>query len=547
MAFVSLVALIHLLRLTWAALLPGGEFDLQRIYNLIMGRRVFEAIINTLIIAFSSTALALLIGVTSALLVALTDMRAKSFWIFGLVIPLMIPPQVAAYAWLMAFSPSSPILGVFGYSLQAGTRHPFYSIGGIIFLLGLTSAPLVFLTVRASLRSLPGDLVEAARAFGASPLQLLFTTILPLVRASIFAGAALAFVNSVGNFGIQAMLGIPARVSTIMTLIYRKINSYGPSALNDMAVLSLMMAALIVVALMLSSWLGRKTDQSIVGYARPLSLKLGAWRLPIEVLAWGFLLLTLVLPLSSLLATSLVQSLGVTLTFKTFTFEYYYKALIEIKAIRKAFLFSFSISLATVLILAVITVIMGYFVVWKKGIIARFLQLASELSFALPGLIIGVAMILTFLRPLPIISVSIYGTFWIILIAYFSNYLALAMRPILGGFEQLDRGLDEAAQIFGAGFLTRLRDIIFPMIAPAAFAGAILVFMTAFNEIQTSVLLVSSRAQTIGPKIIGLEETGSTTVGAAVGALMVLSVLFLMIISSLFSHKLPKGVLPWSN
>ena len=137
----------------------------------------------------------------------------------------MIPPQVAAYAWLMAFSPSSPILGVFGYSLQAGTRHPFYSIGGIIFLLGLTSAPLVFLTVRASLRSLPGDLGEAARAFGASPLQLLFTTILPLVRASIFAGAALAFVNSVGNFGIQAMLGIPARVSTIKTLIYRKINS----------------------------------------------------------------------------------------------------------------------------------------------------------------------------------------------------------------------------------------------------------------------------------------------------------------------------------
>ena len=142
MAFVSLVALIPLLRLTWAALLPGGEFDLQRIYNLIMGRRVFEAIINTLIIAFSSTALALLIGVTSALLVALTDMRAKSFWIFGLVIPLMIPPQVAAYAWLMAFSPSSPILGVFGYSLQAGTRHPFYSIGGIIFLLGLTSCLL---------------------------------------------------------------------------------------------------------------------------------------------------------------------------------------------------------------------------------------------------------------------------------------------------------------------------------------------------------------------------------------------------------------------
>ena len=156
-------------------------------------------------------------------------------------------------------------------------------------------------------------------------------------------------------------------------------------------------------------------------------------------------------------------------------------------------------------------------------------------------------MILFFLKPLPVLGTSLYGTVWVILAAYLSNFLALALQPVLGGFEQIERSLDEAAQVVGAGIFRRLKDIILPVLAPAAAASAILVFMTAINEIQTSVLLVSSRAQTIGPMIIFLEEAGSSTLAAAVGCLMVLVILTLMLVSLTFARRLPQGVLPWHD
>ena len=545
--FVCTLSVLPLLRLSWAALLPSGIFDPDRIVEILAGKRVFAATMNSLKISLGATLMAMVLGVASALLVAVTDMKGKSAWVFGLVLPLMIPPQVTALAWIQAFSPSSPVLGYLGLSLPAGQRHPLYSEGGIIMLLGLYNVPLVFLVVRAGLRRLPGDLIEVARAAGAGPLRLLFTIVLPLVRSGIFAGAALAFVSSIGNFGIQAMLGIPARVPTLITLIYRKLNSYGTSALNDMALLALLLATITVVGLILAGWLGRWGDQRIDGSARPLRLPLGRWQTPVRIAAWGLLGATLLLPLSSLLASSLVSGYGQELNWQTLTLEHYRNAIFRHSAIRNAFGTSLWLTLTAVVVLSIVSVLLGYFLTWRKGLLARCLQMASELAYALPGLVIGVSMIVFFLKPLPLFNFSLYGTVWIILAAYLSNFLALALRPVLGGFAQLDQGLDEAARIVGAGFFTRFKDVILPMIAPAGMAGAIVVFMSAINEIQVSILLVTSTSQTIGPMIIFLEEAGSSTLAAAVGCLIVVLVLVLMAISSLFSHRLPNGVLPWSD
>ena len=371
--------------------------------------------------------------------------------------------------------------------------------------------------------------------------------VLPLIRSGIFAGAALAFVSSIGNFGIQAMLGIPARVSTLITMIYRQLNSYGPSALSDMALLALLLAALTVIGMGVTAWLGRQGDQRVDAAQRPPRMALGRWRVAVSCIAWLYLVVCLLLPLSALLGTALVRGYGQPLNAETITFANFANALFHHEGIREAFLTSLWVTLVTVAVLIPVAVALGYVLTWRKGRVAKLLRLASEIAYALPGIIIGVAMILFFLRPLPGIGTSLYGTVWVILAAYLSNYLALALRPILGGYAQIDRGLDEAAQLAGAGIFSRLKDIVLPALAPSATAAAILVFMTAINEIQTSVLLVSSRAQTIGPTIIFLEEAGSSTLAAAVGCLMVALVLVLMGASLVFGRRLPEGVLPWRD
>lgn len=533
-----------LCRLIATALAPDGAVDPERLVRLLGTQRVLSATTNTLLVAVFSTLVALLLGIAAALLVALTDMRAKTAFVFAFMLPMMIPPQVTALAWVQALSPSSAILQLVG--LGGGTgRHPLYSAWGIVLLLGIYNAPLVFLSVRSSLRRVPGDLVDAARSGGASPLRLVGTIILPLARNGILAGAALSFVSAAGNFGIQAMLGIPARFPTLITLVYQRLNSSGPSALPDMAVLSLLIAAITLAGLFLQGWIGAGRDVRVDGAARVQSFRLGGWRPCVTAGAWLFLFAVLALPLFALASASLVKAFGQPLSLETVTFANYANALFHHQAIRESFITSLSLTGTVSLVLVLLALPLGYFLTWHRSPTVRVLQLSTELTYALPGVVIGIAAILFFLKPLPILGFSIYGTVWIILAAYIANFLALALRPTLSGLTQIDPSLEEAAQIFGAGFLRRFWDIIVPLAAPAAAAGAILVFITALNEIQVSILLVSSSAQTIGPMIVFLEEAGASTLASAVGCLMVLAVFALMLIVSAFANRLPEGVLPW--
>lgn len=544
---IATLSLAPVIRLAITALMPEGAFDFERIAGVLARRQTVTATLNTLYVAGLSTILALLLGSLAGIMTVFTSLRFKQAWVFAFVLPLMIPPQVTALAWVQALSPSSPLLSALNIEIGNGSRHPLYSATGIIILLGLYNAPLVYLTLRATLRKIPADLLEAARGSGAAPLTVLTTVILPLARTGILAGAALAFVSAIGNFGIQAMLGIPARFPTLMTLIYQKLNSYGTTALGEMALLALFLSLITSLVLMANSWLSRRNDVRVSGVGQAITWQLGKWKMPVQIVAWGFHIVTLVLPISALIIASLVSGVGQELNWQTFTLDNYYQAIFAQEAIRNAFTTSFLLTTGATLVIMLLSLFLAYFLTWKNGFLVRSLQAVSELTYALPGIVLAVAMILFFLKPLPFIGVSIYGSPWIIFIAYISNFLALALRPTLGGFAQIDRSLDEAAQIGGAGFLKRMQTIIGPVVAPSLVAGAVLVFMSALNEIQVSILLVSSSTRTIGPMIVFLEEGGSSALAAAVGCLIVLAIFAMMLMANAFSHKMPKGALPWQN
>ncbi|KJV32333.1 iron ABC transporter permease [Pantoea sp. SM3] len=545
---IGLLSVAPLLRLLWTAIAPQGVPDLTRLSRLIASDRVLIASGNTLLIALSSTLISVLLGTAAAWLVALSDLRAKTAWVFAFILPLMIPPQVTALAWLQALAPSSPLallFGSLGLPWFAPGEQPLYSLSGIVLLLGTHNAPLVFLTVRAGLRRLPADLVEAAQISGASRMRVLLTIILPLARPAIFAGAALTFVAAAGNFGIQAMLGIPARVPTLITLVYQQLNGIGPSALPNTAVYALLIAVITLAGMAASAWLGGRHDVRVNGAPRLWQQPLGRGRLAIEGAAWLWMALTLLLPVSALLITALTSGYGQALTWQTLTLENFRSALWGYPAVRHAFMTSLGLTTLAAMILTSTALFLAYFLSWRRTKLVRGLWLASELTYALPGIVTGVAAMLFFLRPLPIINVSLYGTVWIILAAYLANFLALVLRPTLAGFAQLEPALDEAARLCGASFMRRMRDILLPLAAPSALAGTVLVFLTALNEIQVSVLLVTSQTQTIGPTIVFLDEGGSASLAAAVGCLMILVVCLLMGLATRLARRLPQGVLPW--
>ncbi|WP_265517470.1 ABC transporter permease [Nitratireductor luteus] len=545
---IVVLSLLPMARLLQEVVLPGGRFSLDIIRSGLVDNTTWVATWNTVYVGLGGTLLALVLGVAVALLVSLSDVRQRQAFVLCFVTPLMIAPQVTALAWLQVFGPSSPMLDLLGMAPPLGTPNPLYSPEGIVLLLGIQYAPLVFLIVRAGLRKLPRELVEAAQSSGASWFRVLRTVILPLMTPSIVGAAALTFVSCVGNFGIPAFLGIPANYLVLPTLIYQRLAGGGPAVLSEVAFLSVLIGIIAMVGILLQDRIAKRRDFRITSTSLPAApYRLGRWRIPVEIGMWLLIAFILVLPLIGLILTSLVRGYGVTLSADTATLENYRFVILEHAAAKRAFVNSLYLSATAAIFAVFVAIPLAYAIAWGKHRWVKALNLAIELPYALPGVVLAIASLLLFLKPMPITGIHIYNTVWIILYAYLARFLVLAVRPTITGYFQLDRALEEAAQVAGAGLFTRMRTIIFPLIAPAAIAGGLLIFMTALSELTVSALLWSSGSETIGVIIFSFEQGGDSKYAAAVSAIMVATTFLLMLLASLFANRLPDGVLPWRD
>jgi iron(III) transport system permease protein len=547
--FAGALMVLPLVQLLGAGLMADGTLSLAPMRDALDSRSVPRALWNSLESAAISAALSLVAGTVIALLIGLTDLRGKAVLTFLVLIPMMIPPHVTAIAWTQAMGPSSPLLGTLGLAPPPGSPHPLYGRGGVILLLSVQHMPLVFLVILAALRTLPREMAEAARISGAGPRRLLFKVILPLLRPNLLAAYALAFVSALGNFGIPALLGIPGRYTTLPVLIWQRLSSFGPSMLADVAVLSALMALIAVTVVVLQMALAARARAALIGPPQPpLHMSLGRARPLAEGGMVLLVLLTLGLPVTALFGTALVITYGLPLTAETLTLANFEEVLLRQSVTARAFLNSTLAAGTAALILALLAAVLAHFLAGPRGLARRAglgISTLAETTYAIPGIVISIAFILTFLRPLPILGVSIYNTLLIIILAYLCAFFAVALKPATAASLQLDPALDEAAQVAGAGWGMRMRRIFLPLLAPAAASGAILVFLTAYNEITVSALLWSSGTETIGIVIYNLEHGGYTTTASAMAAVTVMATVVLMGLLDLLGRRLPPGVVPW--
>ncbi len=538
----SALPLVRLAVAGIAALLHGGAYD------LVSDPGLWQSTWYTVETAVIGTVISVAIGCLFAFLLGLTDLPGKGILSFLFVLPMMIPPQVTALAWVQMSGPSSPLLKALHIAPPLGSPQPLYSIGGIALLYGVQHAPLVYLALRAGLMALPRDGVEAARLSGAGGFRVFRDIILPLSLPGIVAGAAIAFVSSVGNFGIPAILGIPASIFTLSTLIFTKFSAFGPRTFGDVAVLSSIIAVISIAGLALQNRALRGRDYRVIGLSgASAAFALGRWNLAAVPLLWGLVFIMLVAPFLALVAGALVPAYGVPLSLETASLHAFEEILFHQSVTRVAFGNSLFLAGTTALGLLVLTVLAAYVLTKRRDFASRLLAGLIDIPYSLPGIIIAVCFILLFAAPLPLVHVTLYGTIWIILLAYFSAYFSVSLKPVMSAFLQLDPALEEAARLSGAGFRRRLVDIIVPLIAPAAGASVILVFLIACNELTVSALLWSAGTQTLGVVIYNLDDSGGSDLASAMSVLVVAMVVILMLLLELLAKRLPKGVVPWRS
>jgi iron(III) transport system permease protein len=500
---------------------------------------VWRATSRSLVVAGSAAALATLLGAALAWLLLLRGLPGRGVLIFLAVLPALVPAQVMALGWIQASGPASPLLLLLGLAPPIGTPNPIYGPAGMTVLLAVQAAPLVLLAVAALLRRVPGEVVLAARGLGASPEAALRRAVWPLVAPGLLAGAGLAYVAALGNFGVAALLGIPARYTVLPVLIWQRLSNGGAAALGEAAALAVLLALLAAPALLLQALAMRRAPAAGRLSFAPVALP-GPARAAGLVLVAAYLGGVLLVPFAALLAAALVPAMGMELSAATVTARHFAAALSPGAHTAAAFGNSLLLSLgaALALVLAALPIALAL-----RAKPVRAASAATDLPYALPGACTGVAAILVVLS-LPG-GGAVYGTLGLILFAYLTRFQALALRPAAAAAARLDPTLDEAARGMGAGLLRRLFRVHLPPLAPALAAGGILVVLTAVNEVTVSSLLYGPGTQTLGVLVFGLQESGQSPLAAAVSCLALALMAGLMAAATLAARRLPPGTLPW--
>lgn len=543
--FVLVTGLAPLVRLFALALGPGEGGEALGLLRETLSSRAFNrALGNTLTASGGSVLISAALGTALALATGLARLPGRALLGFLALSPLLIPSQIMALAWIELMGSGSAVLGALGLAPAPGSRNPLYSGGGVAWLMGIEHMPLVFIAARASLSGLPLDLIEAARISGAGSARILRRIVLPLTLPAIAAGSVLAFAGAVGNFGVPALLGIPGRFPVLTTLIYQRLNGFGPGVIGSVAAMALVLVALAAGALVLRHLVVRRTAVPVTAGRSFAGFETGPWRWPLAAAVWAVLLALSVLPILALTTTALLPALGVPFGFETATLRNFESALAS-PAIRRAFANSFLLAGAAGLVSALVALPLAWLALTARNPPARALSWLAEPAYVVPGTVLALAMILAYLRPLPLLGFSIYGTGAILLVAYLGRFLPVALRPVEAALSALDPAVDEAARIHGVSPLRRMLGIAGPAALPAAAAGALVIFMTAINELTLSALLWSAGNETIGVQIFSLQYEGNSTAAAALSVLALAAVAILVLVADRLGRSLPPGTLPW--
>ncbi|MCR8725093.1 ABC transporter permease [Frigidibacter sp. ROC022] len=476
------------------------------------------ALINTIIIGLAVTVLSTIVAVPAAYFVARVQMPFKPLIMSLSIIPLISPPFVGAYSWVILFGRSGIVSQYlrdwFGFQMP-----PIYGFFGVILAMVLANFTYVFLFVQGALTAVDPHLEESARVMGASRWRILRTVVLPLAIPPMLAGAMIVLIEALGEFGIPAVLG--GEVYVLSTLMYFQIHGY--FNLNAASAIALVNVAITLIAIVLLLRINRKRRFITVGSTtRRAALQTGRGiRIVANLYVWGLLAVAL-LPQAVVIFTSFAEKWPGTrwpLEYGLDNYRYIFSRIVE----------PMQNSLMLAAIATVVCVIFGTltgYIAERKTFPGKWaLDLTIMLPFVLPGIVTGVALLVTYNSG----PIALTGTAAILVIAYFVRRIAYIYRSVVAAVSQLDLKMEEASTIAGAGWSTTMRKITVPLIAPGILAGAIIVFTTLISEMSTTIMLYSARWKTVSIAIYERLESQEIAAAAAIGSVTILVTLLLVL------------------
>jgi iron(III) transport system permease protein len=467
-----------------------------------------------------------------------TNTPWKGFIAAVSMVPLFVPPLVAAVAWSILASPKSGLLNTLLAGIGIEWRFNVYSMTGLIVIFGIYYAPYVYMFTASALRNMDPALEEAAEISGASAFSTLMTITFPLIAPAIISGMLLSFIVMLGIYGIPAVLGTPADIPVLTTYIF-KLTAWSPPLYSTAAAV----AVILMVVTGFLVWLQHRVVSArsyitVAGKAfRPAVMNLGRWRYFTLALAIVYLIVVVVLPTLALMVAAFrkflfIRSIESLFDSRQYSFIHFERLFDNPLAIR-SIINTMEVGMMTALVGGVLAFAIAYTIHRTRLPARRSIDVISTLPIAIPGLVIGVAYLWAWIG----LPGGLYGTIWILALAFIARFMPDTIKAMSTSLLQIHRELEEAAWICGTRMLSTIRTIVLPLARPGVIAAMTLLFILAIRELGSSLFLYTSKTMVMAVLLLDYYEGGNVGITAAFS--LVQTVLLGVLIG--FAHFLSRG------
>jgi iron(III) transport system permease protein len=501
--------------------LAFGNLTLANFESFLISPTYRDALFHSIAVAGWTTVFSVLLGVPAAYAVSRVRIPFRGLIITLSVIPLIAPPFIGAYAWVILLGRNGMLTPLL--NMIPGVQWPgIYGPVGIVFVLSLHFFPYVFLFVQGALAAADPYIEESAVIMGATRARIMRTVTLPLVTPAIMAGVIITFAMALGNFGVPSILG--GEYYVLPTLIFYQVNAF--FNLNAASAIALVSVVLTMIVVLISSRImKRRRFVTVTSTTRAAKRHVGLGaRVVSNAYVW-LLLGVAILPQAVVVFTSFAerwagsfwpQRMGIGNYRTVFT------------GILDPIYNSIYLSAAATALCVVFGTLAAFASARKRFFGRSLLDLTIMLPFVLPGIVTGVAFLITFNTGWLVLT----GTSAIIIMAYFIRRIAYTFRAVLAAIGQLDAKIEEASTICGAEWLYTMRRITVPLIAPGILAGGILVFATLVTDLNLTILIYSADWKTIAIEIFDHLNNNQPTLAATVGTFAIVFTVVLVFIAS---------------
>jgi iron(III) transport system permease protein len=474
--------------------------------------RYSEIMVNTLVVAFGATVMALVFGFLTAWILNRTNVPMRRTLEQAMAVPYYVTPLLGALAWSLLGAPESGFLNQIWRA--AGGHDAVIDIVtpmGIAWVMALFEGSVAFVMIGAVMKSMDPSLEEASQINGAGRFYTVLRITLPLVTPGVLGAAIFVFAEMLGSFSAALVLGTPVRFYVITTAIYQLTAQYPPRIPLAAAMGVSLFAVMFLMLFVYRRVISRRSYVTVSGKAfRPRLTDVGGLRWVLFGICGLYVLLSVVLPMLTLVYAS-VQRLAVAFpALHNFTLDNYRAALSQ-NAVRFAMWNSLLLGVLTATIGVALTGMLSWLIHRSRVPGRGVLEYTVMFPQAVPRLVFAFGMMWAWL----VFPIRIYGTLWLLLIAYLTVFLPLGVRTISSVLLQLDKSLEECGEVCGASWGYRMRTITMPLLRPGLLAAWMLLFIASVRELGASILLMGPHSQVLTPAIVSAWFGSSSELTAA--------------------------------